>query len=482
MKIEKLEFFINPLKLYPFLNQGKRLDQLVLLHDATEKGYSVIAYGTRILSESYKWMNAEGSGEPRRVLNELQEFINREKPKWEEYISRHPFVQEISTLPFIYGPVGFFSYDFGLQFEKLISKLPHDETCPAYYFVVPEEILIFDHQNKTMWCVVGSEGSEPSSIIDFYQSLKTINYKEALIVTEDEHEQVKSNLTEREYAMKIYEIKNYLCDGETYQVNFSQRFSFESRRSPWEMYKEICRTNPTRFQGFVSGTHAGKKFWVVSNSPERLFHVTVDERGRAIETWPIKGTIGVKGYDSDAEIADKAKALLDSAKDRAELEMIVDMSRNDLGRICEFGSVEVKEHRVLERYSHLFHTVSRIAGRLKKEVKLFDIMRALFPGASITGCPKKRTMEIIDRTEDRARGVYCGSLGYFDVRGGADFNIMIRTLFAMAPTGATSHSPSSSFFYTMNAGGGVVIDSRPEAEYKETFDKIGAFLQALRSN
>ena len=474
MHIQKLEFFINPTKLYAYLNQGKRKDNLVMLQDATEKGYTIVAYGSEVCTSQIAQPDPDII---REVCANLSWRLKEQDELLNDFLETYPLRSEIEKLPFLYGLIGFFSYDLGLGFEKITSKCLDDRGYPSYYFVVPEEVVIIDHENKAMW-VLHAPLPDSESDLDFYENLRTIHFKEPLIMVEESSEAMNSNLTEDEYMQKIDEVKGYLERGETYQVNFSQRFVFQSLKSPWEVYKEVTKINPSKYQGFL----VGQDFCVISNSPERLFRICREGSGRKIETRPIKGTIGIKGYESEEELKVIGKRLFDSKKDQAELEMIVDMSRNDLGRVCEFGTIEVDEHRVLGKYSHLLHTVSNVSGLLRKDVDLYDVLRAVFPGASITGCPKKRTMEIIDRLEEYSRGVYCGSLGYLDCRGsryggigGADFNIMIRTLFC-------KQTRAEAYAYVMHSGGGIVIDSQPGLEFNETFDKVNAFVHAIQSD
>lgn len=477
MFIQKLEFFIDPVKLFGFLDQGKRKDKLSFLHDPTvvtagevEKKFSIIVCGSKVLTDKIENPNTENL---REVFEALEAELDGRKKVLENYLENFVLKDEVKNLPFLSGLVGFFSYDLGLGFENIGSSCADDRGYPSYYFTVSEEVLLVDHVKKEMWVVLPDE-----SDLEFFESLKHVNFKEPIIITEEDEGGVNSNLTEEQYCEKIRCVKEYLRKGETYQVNFSQRFNFQSLKSPWEVYKKVSNINPSRHQVFLPGKYSNEinaeNFWIVSNSPERLFKIGVGDDGRrVIETRPIKGTIGVKGYESEDELKVLGQELKDSEKDKAELEMIVDMSRNDLGRICEFGTVEVVEHRALEKYSHLLHTASTVQGVLRDGPDLYDIFRALFPGASITGCPKKRTMEIIDRLEEYSRGVYCGSMGYLDCRGGADFNIMIRTLFA-------KENRRAGFGYVMHSGGGIVYDSTPELEFKETFDKVNAFLHAIK--
>ena len=208
------------------------------------------------------------------------------------------------------------------------------------------------------------------------------------------------------------------------------------------------------------------EFAVISNSPERLMKISADS---TIETRPIKGT-APRGQTAQQDTLNEA-ALLKSEKECAELTMIVDLARNDLGRLCRPGSIEVTEHRTVECYSHVMHTVSNVRGRLADGFDWYDALRTLHPGGSITGCPKLRTMEIIARLEDSPRGVYCGAAGYIDLSGACDFNIMIRTMFLeKSQKGGT---------LTFRSGGGIVVDSDPLKEYEEAVHKAQAILQAV---
>lgn len=281
------------------------------------------------------------------------------------------------------------------------------------------------------------------------------------------------------YLQKIHLIKEKLRAGETYQVNFSQRFAvpvpltafpdfYVASRAAFraaDFFQKLSHVNPTPHPFFLETDD----FAVISNSPELLVRGWRDGDKFFIETRPMKGT-APRGRDA-AEDAEKISQLLASKKDEAELTMIVDLERNDLGRVCKPGTIRVIEHRRVEKYSHVIHTISVIRGELEEGKDVFDVLEALFPGGSITGCPKKRTMEIIDELEDFQRGVYCGSAGYIAEDGSFEFNIMIRTAFLDKRTGVLS----------FNSGGGIVIDSDPEKEYEETLHKAAAFFQALYS-
>lgn len=251
----------------------------------------------------------------------------------------------------------------------------------------------------------------------------------------------------REYLDTLAKIKQALRDGETYQVNFAQELRAKFEGDPFAFYAAMFSANPSAMCFF-----AEDEDWAVcSNSPERLFSL----RGDVMRTEPIKGTVP---HDADPQF------LLRDEKSYAELTMIVDLMRNDFGKVAKLGSVKVLEHQALMELSHVWHTYSVIEAELRDGLGTADVLRAVFPGGSVTGCPKYRTMEIIDRLENFTRGAYCGSAGYILPNGDADFNIMIRT--------ATVRNGEVGF----PVGGGIVWDSGPEDEYQETWDKAGIFI------
>jgi para-aminobenzoate synthetase component 1 len=268
---------------------------------------------------------------------------------------------------------------------------------------------------------------------------------------------LESNFTRADYVRTIERAKEYIAAGDIFQANIAQRFHTRWTGSSAELYRRLREANPAPFAAYVEFPGGA----ALSSSPERFLKVS----GRHVETRPIKGTRRRTGDEaSDRRAADE---LLASAKDNAELAMIVDLERNDLGRVCEYGSVCVTEPRVLEAYPTVFHLVATVEGTLHPHHDLVDLLRATFPGGSITGAPKIRAMEIIDELEPTARNLYTGAIGYIDFSGRADLNIAIRT---MVRTGLD---------VWFQAGGGIVADSDPEAEYQETVDKARALIRAL---
>ena len=261
-----------------------------------------------------------------------------------------------------------------------------------------------------------------------------------------------------DYLDAVARVREYIYAGDIFQANLSQRFEAPLAQPPWAFYRTLRRVNPAPFGAFFDVPGAP----ILSTSPERFLRVS---GGGRVETRPIKGTRarGV-GPEHDAALG---QALTESVKDRAENLMIVDLMRNDLSRVCAPGSVRASELFALERYATVHHLVSTVVGDLAPGFDAFDLLRAAFPGGSITGAPKLRAMEIIAELEPSRRGVYCGSLGYWSTTGEMDTSIAIRT--AVVRDGRIYFS----------AGGGIVADSDPEQEYRETLDKIRATIDAL---
>jgi para-aminobenzoate synthetase component 1 len=261
-----------------------------------------------------------------------------------------------------------------------------------------------------------------------------------------------------QYLSAVVRAKEYIAAGDIFQVNLSQRFEAQGEFDPLELYQRLKKISPAPFAAYLG---LGNGEALISASPEWFYQT----RGDRITTRPIKGTRPRgKTPEDDARLATELQA---SAKDRAELTMIVDLERNDLGRVCRYGSVKVVDPLTIESYAQVHHLVATIEGRLRPDVGPVDVVRAMFPGGSITGAPKIRAMEIIDELEPTRRSVYTGAIGYFSRGGSSAFNIAIRTM--LVEGGRASYQ----------VGGGIVADSEPEAEYEETLHKGQAMRDVL---
>ncbi|MGA1868543.1 MAG: aminodeoxychorismate synthase component I [bacterium] len=361
----------------------------------------------------------------------------------------------LKDLPLTCGCIGYFGYELKNVLERLPQTAHDDLNLPDMHFVFYRTFYIYNvHTRKLLRIDNNGTGISPIKRETNLSKTRThcshIGYSTSL--------KLKSNFTHNEYIKAVKRIIKYIKAGDIYQANLSQRFHVTAPRiSPQWLFKYLFNLNPAPFFAFLDGGD----FQILSSSPERFLYL----RDSQVETRPIKGTRPrMKSKEADDEIKIE---LLTSKKDDAELSMIVDLLRNDLGRVCAIGSVCVREHKRIEAYTNVYHLVSIIKGRLGFQKTPLDLIEACFPGGSITGCPKIRSMEIIDELEPMARSVYCGSIGYISLYGTMDMNIAIRTL--IFRNGA----------YYFNVGGGIVYDSDPEAEYRETLHKGESIIKAF---
>jgi para-aminobenzoate synthetase component 1 len=271
-----------------------------------------------------------------------------------------------------------------------------------------------------------------------------------------------SNFNPESYQQAFKRVQQYIQAGDCYQVNLAQRFSVQAQGSGWGAYQALREISPAPFMAYMNLQDKHSTVEVLSASPERFLQVS----GNHVETRPIKGT---RPRSVDVTQDQKnAQALQNSPKDRAENLMIVDLLRNDISKVCETGSVQAGHLFALESFANVHHLVSTVTGKLKQGMAAVDLLRACFPGGSITGAPKLRSMDIIEELEPHRRGVYCGAIGYIGFDGNMDTNIAIRTAI---------YSHQEMRFY---AGGGVVADSQCQKEYRETWDKASSMLQLLK--
>lgn len=381
------------------------------------------------------------------------------------------------ALPFAGGAVGYLSYDLGHFIEKLPSSAVDDLQLPECYLAFYDAVAIFDHLEGRAY--IASTGlpekgkswqTRAQSRLDemkktVVQAPRLENKMPRLCQTGalysgqpvGKRVNLHSNFTHERYLEAVQKVRDYIIAGDIFQVNISQRFEADMPLSPYELYRRLRKINPAPFAGYLNFDG----LTVVSASPERFLLV----RGDRVETRPIKGT-RPRGKDPAGDEA-LARELVNSFKDKAEHVMIVDLERNDIGRVCRFGTVRVSELMALEKYATVFHLTSTVEGRLRPGKNAIDLLKATFPGGSISGAPKVRAMEIIDELEPTRRSVYTGSIGYFSFDGGLDLNIVIRTILIKG---------DKAYF---QVGGAVVYDSDPEAEYIETLDKARALIQAL---
>ena len=376
-----------------------------------------------------------------------------------------------SPVPFTGGAVGYFSYDLCHFIERLPGTAVDDLKLPECYFGFYDLVLAFDNlQDKAYIISTGfPELGEKERIGKANKRLNEMKDKlanasgssteaaPASMFFPAEQMSLKGGFTHQEYVDAVEKARQYIIAGDIFEVNLSQRFEAELAITPYELYWRLRQINPAPFAGYLGFDEVA----VVSASPERFLRV----RGDWVETRPIKGT-RPRGKTPDEDEA-LARELLTSSKDRAENIMIVDLERNDLGRVCRYGTVRVTELTILEVFPTVFHLTSTVVGRLREGKNGIDLLKATFPGGSITGAPKVRAMEIIDELEPTRRSVYTGGIGYLSFNGDLDLNIAIRTFLVKG---------RKAYF---QVGGAVVYDSDPEAEYLETLDKARALFDAL---
>jgi para-aminobenzoate synthetase component 1 len=397
--------------------------------------------------------------------------------------------------PFQGGAAGYVAYDWGLALERLPAPAYDDLGLVDLVFGVYDWVVAWDHVESKAWLISTglpetetaararrareraamvrarlAAAPEPADAVAAPQlqrarkagsEARPPGRAPSYSINNgwwDPRLGLRSSFTREGYVKAVERVREYIFAGDIFQANLSQRFEAPLTEAPWTLYRRLRIRNPAPFAAFLDFPEAV----VLSASPERFLRV--DASGR-VETRPIKGTRprGI-GPEHDAALG---QALAESPKDRAENLMIVDLMRNDLSRVCAPGSVRVAELFALEQYATVHHLVSTVVGQLAPGADALDLLRAAFPGGSITGAPKLRAMEIIAELEPSRRGVYCGSIGYWSVTGEFDASIAIRT--AVARNGRV-------YF---NAGGGVVADSNPADEYQETLDKARGLIDAL---
>ena len=380
--------------------------------------------------------------------------------------------------PFQGGAAGLFAYDLCHYLERLPRPRYYDFAVPDLAVGLYDWVISFDHQQHKAWLIcTGHPEVEPRRrhrraaerrdqvrrLLDSDPSAPSVKQTDPIRI-EAPHFPVEgraglhSNFDRPGYLQAVRRAIDYIHAGDCFQVNIAQRLLYPARESALAIYERLRRCNPAPFAGYFDLGDCA----IASASPERFLKV----QGGAVETRPIKGT-SPRGFLPEEDFA-RADLLLGSAKDRAENVMIVDLLRNDLGRVCKYGSVRVEELCRLESYPTVHHLVSAVVGKLRPGLGPVDLLRAAFPGGSVTGAPKIRAMEIITELEQTARGAYCGCLGFLGFDGAMDTSLLIRTF------------TIGQGWIQFPVGGGIVADSDAEREYEETWHKAEGMLRALK--
>ncbi|MEI7807269.1 MAG: anthranilate synthase component I [Verrucomicrobiota bacterium] len=368
------------------------------------------------------------------------------------------------------GAIGFIGYEFIHDVEPVVPRPPQDELqTPVMYFLVADQLLTFDRAQQTITILVNAILDDTESPADAYENATSeIDRLVSLLEQPSEHQPVTlpdevaplpfvSNQTKEKFIANVQASKKFITAGDIIQVVGSQRFAAPTTASPVDIYRAVRSVNPSPYMFLLELDG----FALVGASPE--LHVRCEE-GK-VEIRPIAGT-RQRGKNEDEDKA-LEKELLADPKERAEHVRLVDLARNDIGRVCDFGSVQVKDLMFIERYSHVMHIVSQVEGKLSAGKSNYDLMRATFPAGTVSGAPKIRAMQIISELEQTTRGTYAGCVGYFSFNGNTDTCITIRT--ALIKDGKAY----------VQAGGGWVNDSTPEGEYQETVNKSMAMRKAI---
>ena len=363
----------------------------------------------------------------------------------------------IPNIPFAGGAVGYFGYDLARRLERLPNIAEDDANIPDMAIGIYDWAIVVDHQLKKS--TLASHGGA---------SMTTKRWEELIwefkgdvgsrwIIPFHVLSNVEPDLDLDQYAERFAKLKRYIADGDCYQVNLTRRFSARAGGDPWTAYRELRKVNPAPMAAYLQLPFVQ----ILSSSPEGFLQV----RDKHVTTKPIKGTRPRRADPMHDQ--QEISSLKNATKDQAENVMIVDLLRNDLGKVCETGSVRVPSLFEIESFATVHHLVSTVTGTLRDDCDCIDLLKACFPGGSITGAPKLRAMEIIEELEPHRRGIYCGSIGYIGSDGAMDINIAIRTLI---------YSDAKIRFWV---GGGIIADSVMEDEFQETLDKAKAMLQML---
>jgi len=455
----------TPVSLYKKVCSDTRYS--FLLESAEKPGsigrYSFIGFNPRAIfkSKGFKIELIEDNKIERlrgNPLDILKKYLKKFKGTRQEGLPR-----------FISGAVGYFSYDIIRFFEDIPDNNTDDLNLPESYFMFVDTVLAVDHFQHTVRIISNAltkgknlKESYEEAVYNIEQTLHKIRKSFEIYDFKDTSVkrgrlELESNIDRVQFEESVRHAKDYICKGDIFQVVLSQRFKAEVQSDPFDIYRALRRINPSPYMYYFD--YDGLR--VIGSSPE----VLIKAEDGIVTTRPLAGTIkrGVT-IEEDQRLARK---LLRDPKERAEHIMLVDLARNDLGKICKYGTIRLPEKMKIDRFSHVMHIVSHVSGNIKEDVDQIEILKAGFPAGTVSGAPKIRAMEIIDELETTRRGIYAGAVGYFDMFGNLDFCITIRTIIQ-----------SGGFAY-IQAGAGIVYDSMPTREYLETVNKAKALVKSI---
>jgi anthranilate synthase component 1 len=461
---------LTPVSAYLRIAQGARYSFLLESVEGNEK-IARYSFAGANPEEIFRYVSGACVMEsPDRLVWEERDPVSFLRERIERF---HP-VRVPGLPPLVAGAIGYFSYDMVRLIERLPKRLRDEIGLYDAQLMFYNGLIAFDHVQHRIWIVrnVFTSGSGGSLRAKYNAAIREIRRIRKLLEQPMAAERprseksnkgrklkVRSNFRPSEYLDAVRKAKRYIRAGDIFQVVLSQRFSAKTKANPFEIYRELRALNPSPYPFFLQMNDVA----IVGTSPEMLVKV----QGRDVFYRPIAGT-QPRGKD-EAEDERLEKELLASEKERAEHIMLVDLGRNDLGRVCDYGTVKVEQLMNVERFSHVMHIVSTLRGRLREDVDALDALMACFPAGTVSGAPKVRAMEIIEELEPTRRGIYAGGVLYMDFAGNLDSCIALRTM--VVKNGVAY----------VQAGGGIVADSTPEGEYQETVNKSRALLTALES-
>ncbi|MGE5375589.1 MAG: anthranilate synthase component I [Bacteroidota bacterium] len=387
----------------------------------------------------------------------------------QEEMNRYKFTPQAGVPRFIGGLVGYLGYEAVRFFEptlnsRMAPRLTHSRSMPDGIYLLADTIIAFDHARRSLSLIANVLDGDVDSANRKLDEIEARIHQPLPPAQEQiiQSSKTRSNMTQGRFEDMVRDAREFIAAGDIFQVVLSQRFTRETNVEPFDVYRAVRRLNPSPYMFFFDfGLVEEEPLFLVGSSPEMFVRL----EGQTASLRPIAGT-RPRGADSAADAA-LAQELLADPKERAEHVMLVDLGRNDLGRVCEYGTVKVSDFFTVEKYSHVMHIVSHVEGRLRPALTAFDLVRAAFPAGTVSGAPKVRALEIISDLEADARGAYAGMVGYFGFDGNMDTCLAIRTMVGRGRT------------FSVQAGAGIVADSNPNTEYQETVNKASAMLKAI---
>ncbi len=460
----------TPVSLYLKL----RGDGASFLLESVEGGERIARYSFIGVKPRAEYILRNGQVEVREAGQTRTVQLNDSDPTifLQNEMARFPAVRTPNAPRFTGGLVGYLGYESVRYFEPTLkSKMePRAErsrsAIPDGIYMLADTIVAFDHARRSIFLIANVlDGDVDAANKKLDQVQERINQSLPVAQkTKVKPSEIHSNMAQDKFESMVVQAKEHIAAGDIFQVVLSQRFTRETNVESFDVYRAVRRLNPSPYMFFFDfGNVDGEPLYIVGSSPEMFVRL----EGRIASLRPIAGT-HPRGADNNAD-NELAKDLLADPKERAEHVMLVDLGRNDLGRVCEYGSVKVSDFFTIEKYSHVMHIVSHVEGTLRPELTAFDLVRAAFPAGTVSGAPKVRAMEIIADLEPDARNAYAGMIGYFGFDGAMDTCLAIRTMVGRGNT------------VSVQAGAGIVADSDPSTEFQETVNKASAMLRAIDS-